>query len=219
MFQKIKKSVVRACILFIIGLSSLVLVDLFFIYQASDRMHRSAVKMEKAPIALVLGTNKYYRGIENPYYRYRINAAAELYHSGKINGLLLSGDNSQLNYNEPQMMKDDLLELGVPESAITLDYAGFRTLDSIIRAKKVFKQDKLIIISQKFHCERALYIADHYDIDAEAYLADEVLLRRSQVKVRIRECLARNKAMLDLYITQQQPKFLGPEEKVNLVSR
>ena len=196
----------------------MIFIDLNISHQARGKMHRTTDGITEAPIALVLGTAKYYGNYENPYYRYRIDAAAELFHSGKVKGLLVSGDNSREDYNEPQQMKDDLIELGVPEMAITLDYAGFRTLDSIVRAKEVFKQDKLIIVSQKFHCERALSIAEHYGVEAQAYLADEVLMRASRIKVRLRELLARNKAILDLYFINKQPKFLGPEEQVQLVS-
>ena len=217
MYKKIKKFVMRICIAGSMFFLCLILVDCYISQSTAGKIHKSTTDLEQAPVALVLGTAKFYGGYENPYYRHRIDAAAELFHSGKVSGLLLSGDNSRNDYNEPQSMKDDLLALGVPESAITLDYAGFRTLDSIVRAKKVFNQQKLIIISQRFHCERALFIADHYGIDAQAYLADEVLLRRSRIKVRTRELLARNKAVLDLYVTKKSPKFLGPEENVNLV--
>ena len=211
-----KKSFTRACILCFAGFLSLLIVDVYITKSSSDKIHYSTDKLESTPVALVLGTAKYFGRYENPYYRYRINAAAELYHSGKVKGLLLSGDNSRKSYNEPQTMKDDLIKLAVPESAITLDYAGFRTLDSVVRAKKVFKQENIIIVSQKFHCERALFLAKNHGIKAQAFLAEEVLLRKSRIKVRIRELFARNKALFDLII-DKEPKFLGPEEKVNLV--
>ena len=111
------------------------------------------------------------------------------------------------------MMRDSLLLHGVPADRIVLDYAGFRTLDSVIRAKEVFGQSSFTIISQKFRNERALVQARHYGIDAIAYNADDVILGYPWLKVQCRERLARVKLYLVLF-TGKQPKFLG--EKVNI---
>ena len=114
---------------------------------------------------MVLGTAKYYRtGVINQYYRYRIQGAINAYNSGKVNYLLLSGDNALQSYNEPMTMRKDLIAAGVDPSDIVLDYAGFRTLDSIVRTRKVFDTNDFIIITQRFHCERALFIALHMGI-------------------------------------------------------
>lgn len=165
-------------------------------------------------VGLLLGTNSTTpRGTHNYYYTHRINAAAELFHAGKVDYLLISGDNSSKHYDEPTMMRDSLLLHGVPADRIVLDYAGFRTLDSVVRAKEVFGQSSFTIISQKFHNERALVQARHYGIDAIAYNADDVVLGYPWVKVQCRERLARVKLYLDLF-TGKQPKFLG--EKVNI---
>lgn len=165
-------------------------------------------------VGLLLGTNSTTpRGTHNYYYTHRINAAAELFHAGKVDYLLISGDNSSKHYDEPTMMRDSLLLHGVPADRIVLDYAGFRTLDSVIRAKEVFGQSSFTIISQKFHNERALVQARHYGIDAIAYNADDVVLGYPWVKVQCRERLARVKLYLDL-LTGKQPKFLG--QKVNI---
>ena len=165
-------------------------------------------------VGLLLGTNSTTpRGTHNYYYTHRINAAAELFHAGKVDYLLISGDNSSKHYDEPTMMRDSLLLHGVPADRIVLDYAGFRTLDSVIRAKEVFGQSSFTIISQKFHNERALVQARHYGIDAIAYNADDVILGYPWIKVQCRERLARVKLYLDL-LMGKQPKFLG--EKVNI---
>ena len=165
-------------------------------------------------VGLLLGTNSTTpRGTHNYYYTHRINAAAELFHAGKVDYLLISGDNSSKHYDEPTMMRDSLLLHGVPADRIVLDYAGFRTLDSVVRAKEVFGQSSFTIISQKFHNERALVQARHYGIDAIAYNADDVILGYPWIKVQCRERLARVKLYLDLF-TGKQPKFLG--EKVNI---
>ena len=110
-------------------------------------------------------------------------------------------------------MKRDMLASGIPENRIFLDYAAFRTLDSVIRANKVFDADKFTIITQGFHCERALFIADFYNIDAICFAVDNPG-GLSSLKIRLREMFARVKAFLDIYILNQQPKFLGPKETI-----
>jgi SanA protein len=102
-------------------------------------------------VALVLGTNPLIAGrYINPYFTSRIEAAASLYHSGVVKHLLVSGDNSQQAYDEPTEMKRALMTKGVPEEAISLDYAGFRTLDSVVRSKYIFQQQEVIIVSRHF---------------------------------------------------------------------
>jgi SanA protein len=167
-------------------------------------------------VALLLGTSRYtVRGTTNLYFKYRINAAVDLYRSGKIKHIIVSGDNRKENYNEPKQMQSALMSRGIPESAITLDYAGFRTLDSVVRCKKVFGQTKFIIISQKFHVERALFIAKKYDIDAIGFGAQDPPQKYS-TKTKIREIFAKTKAVIDLYLINKKPKFLGKKEIVNI---
>lgn len=167
--------------------------------------------LPRVKTALVLGTSKYLaKGISNPYFAARMNAASELYFRGKVSYILVSGDNSNIYYNEPIMMKKSLVNRGVPDSVIYLDYAGFRTLDAVVRAKKVFLQDSILIVSQKFHNERAIYLAMHYNINAFAYNAED-LKGSNSLKTKIREIFARVKVFLDIYILGTQPKFLGDE--------
>ena len=169
-------------------------------------------------IALVLGTS--YRsagGGPNPFFQKRIEMAATLYAMGKIDHFILSGDNSTRYYNEPVEMKKALIRQGVPDSAITLDYAGLRTLDSVVRSKKIFGQNKIIIITQPFHSYRALFISRYYDMDAVAMVADDPDFEKT-FKVRLREYLARTKAVLDLYIFKTDPRFLGEKEEIIITS-
>ena len=162
-------------------------------------------------VGLLLGTSPVGRnGKENLYFKYRIEAAVQLYKAGKISYILLSGDNHTKEYDEPKYMKKALLNKGVPEEAIVLDYAGFRTLDSVVRAKEVFGQNSFTIISQKFHNERAVYLAHHYGISAVGYNAREV--KRLNIPV-LRESLARVKMFLDI-LFHKKPKFLG--EKIEI---
>jgi SanA protein len=147
-----------------------------------------------------------------------MEAALELYQQGKINVFLLSGDNAHRSYNEPWTMKRDLLKSGIPDSDIVLDYAGFRTLDSVVRAKKVFEADHFVIITQKFHCERALFIAQSNNIDAICLAVPEPR-GLAGFKIRLREVLARGKAVIDLYVLDIQPRFLGPKEPIEPTPR
>ena len=169
-------------------------------------------KIEDIPnysTALVLGTGKLLvNGEENPYFSYRIESAAQLYKAQKVKYFILSGDNHVGTYNEPQDMKDALVSKGVHPSAIFLDYAGFRTLDSVVRSSKIFGQNQLIVISQKFHNERAIYIAQHLGLRAYGFNAKDVTGDLG-FKTNAREWLARVKLFIDLYITHAKPKFLG----------
>ena len=163
--------------------------------------------------ALLLGTSKFLKsGYINKYYSYRINATVELYKMHKFKYIIISGDNSTKEYNEPAMMKEDLVLKGIDSTRIFLDYAGFRTFDSVIRAREIFGQNSLTVISQKFHNERALFIADVEGIDAVAYNAQDVG-SRSGLKVQVREMFARVKVFLD-YLLGVDPKFLGEKIKV-----
>lgn len=169
-------------------------------------------------IGLVLGTShRSVGGGPNPFFQNRIETAAALYSLGKIDHFILSGDHSTVFYNEPLEMQKALIKKGVPASAITLDYAGLRTLDSIVRSKKIFGQNKITIITQPFHSYRALFISRYYEMDAVAMVAEEPELDRT-FKVRLREYLARTKAVLDLYIFKTDPRFMGDKQKINITS-
>lgn len=159
-------------------------------------------------VGLVLGTSpKLKNGNNNLYFDYRILAAVELYKAGKIKYILISGDNRREDYNEPEEMKKALMQKGIPEKSIYLDYAGFRTLDSVVRAKEVFGQNRLTIISQRFHNERAIYLAEKNGINAIGYNAKDVNAY-SGLKTNIRELFARVKMFIDL-ATDKRPHFLG----------
>ena len=163
--------------------------------------------------ALLLGTSKTLKYKQpNAYYYKRILATVELYKSRKIKYIIVSGDNSIEIYNEPADMKKDLMNLGVPDSVIYLDYAGFRTFDSVVRAKEVFGQDSLIMVSQEFHNQRAVYIARKFDMVAYGYNAKDVDASIG-LKTNVREFFARLKVFIDIY-TNTQPKFLGEKIKV-----
>ena len=160
-------------------------------------------------VGLVLGTSKNGRFGVNLYFHYRIQAATELYKAGKIKYIVVSGDNSRSSYNEPKDMKDELVKNGIPEDVIYLDYAGFRTLDSIVRLNKIFGQEEFVVISQQFHNQRAIYIAQQYGLKAYGYNAQDVNTRAG-LKTNVREKFARVKVFVDI-LTGKNPKFLGEE--------
>jgi SanA protein len=178
-----------------------------------DAVKWNASELPACRTALLLGTSKTLRHQQpNSYYYKRIQATAELYHAGKIKYIIVSGDNSIEIYNEPADMKKDLVKLGVPDSVIYPDYAGFRTFDSVVRAKEVFGQDSVIMVSQQFHNERAIYIARHFGLTAYGYNAKDVDASIG-FKTNVREFFARLKVFIDLY-TNAKPKFLGQKIKV-----
>lgn len=160
-------------------------------------------------VGLVLGCVKKVGGHENEYFNTRVEAAEKLFRAGKVKYFIVTGDNSRDGYDEPTDLKAALVEKGVPADQIYCDYAGFRTLDSIVRAKKVFGQDDVVIISQKFHNERAVYLAKHNEMtDTVAFNARDPGTA-SIWKMHLREVFARFKAVLDVEFLGTQPKFLG----------
>lgn len=184
-------------------------------YLSHGKTYTSTERISKNKVGLLLGTSPVssYTKKANPYYYYRIDAAVKLYKSGKIDRILISGDNSTKTYSEPDMMKNDLVKRGVPSNYIYLDFAGFRTLDSVVRAKKVFKLNEFTIISQEFHNERAICLAQWYGIKAIGYNARDISKRKG-IMVQIREIFARVKLVLDM-IVNKQPRFLGDTIEIN----
>ena len=204
-FMKFMKITLFISILFVMAL---VTNDYLISQKAQGYLFSNLTDIPNKKVGLVLGTSKYMpQGGINLYYAYRIDAAVALFRAGKIDYILVSGDNSHISYNEPDMFKKDLIKRGVPENKIVLDYAGFRTLDSVVRAKEVFGQDTMTIISQQFQNERALYIANNYGIRAIAFNAKDVNSSYG-IKTKLREYLARSKAYIDVLV-DVQPKFLG----------
>jgi SanA protein len=185
--------------------------DAWVRYRYASFRHQSLDQTGNFEVALVLGTGRNLgNGRINLYYQYRLEAAEALYKSGKVKYLLLSGDNGSIYYNEPMTMKRDLVARGIPAERIYLDYAGFRTLDSVVRCRAVFGQQRFLIVSQGFHTARAVHIARHLGMDAESFDAQPVAM---SPRMWLREKLARFKMTLDL-LWGTQPKFLGPPVRI-----
>jgi SanA protein len=184
-----------------------------------DRVFADINALPANDVGLVLGTGKYLAsGNPNLHFQNRMDAAATLYHAGRVKHLLLSGDNHRVGYDEPTDMKESLLARGVPAEAMTLDYAGFRTLDSVVRAREVFGRAKLTIITDDFHTHRAVFLAQHKGIEAVAFSAAKVEMSQS-VRSRVREVAARVKAVADLYVLRTKPKFLGDKIEIQIGNR
>jgi SanA protein len=207
----LKRAVV---VILVLGILFFCITNIWVVSSTKDNVLSAYDKLPDHRVALVLGTShKTTAGLPNQFFEKRMDTAAELYKIGKIDHFILSGDNRSKFYNEPVEMRKALISRGVPVSAITLDFAGLRTLDSVVRSKQIFGQDKIIIITQPFHSYRALFISQYYNIDAVAVVASEPELEVS-IKVRIREYFARTKAVLDLYIFKTSPRFLGKKEEI-----
>lgn len=198
-------------VLFVLGL---VLIDLGVSALTRGAIVDRVEAVEPIPVALILGTARTHQGRPNQFYQARIQSAAALYHSGRVRGILVSGDNATIYYNEPVAMQRDLIAAGVPAEYITLDYAGFRTLDSMVRAKEVFGLDRVLVVTQRFHAERAIFLGRRFGIDARGLAAPDPVTV-GFMRVRAREVLARVAAVLDL-VTGRGPRFLGAPETVRL---
>lgn len=180
----------------------------------NDNMTSNLEDVDPAFVGLVLGTSSSPDGVRvNSYFEERMEAAIRLYQSGKVKHLLVSGDNSSIHYNEPRDMRNYLVNRGIPAKHITLDYAGFRTYDSILRSKEIFGLDEFVIVTQEFHAPRALYIAEKAGIKANAYLADDPV-RGVSKNIVSREWMARIVAVMDV-VTNRQPKFYGSQEYIH----
>ena len=164
-------------------------------------------------VGLVLGTAKVLKGGQiNQYYQYRINAAVALYKAGKVDFLLVSGDNGREEYDETSAMQTDLIASGIPKEKIFMDYAGFRTLDSILRCKEVFGETRITVISQLFHNQRSVFIANYKGLAAVGFNARDVRAA-SGFRTQIREKFARVKMLLDLALGKKA-KFYGDKIKI-----
>lgn len=208
-----RKFLIITILIFVFNLIFICIANYSITNNAEHKTFSSYNQIKKNKVGLVLGTSKLLKnGNINLYFEYRINATVELFENKKIDFILISGDNGNKNYDEPTDFKETLIARGIPENKIFLDYAGFRTLDSVVRAKEIFGQTEITIISQKFHNERAIYLAENNGIEAVGFNAKDVSGRYG-IRVKLREYLARTKVFLDILLGVD-PKFLG--EKINI---
>lgn len=208
-----KKITLCLLVLSLLGVAFIGYADARIESEAEPFITSDLQKLPKEKTGLLLGTSKTLsNGSQNTYFTYRIDAAVKLFKAGKIQNIIVSGNNSVEHYNEPKDMKLALIAAGIPEKKIFEDFAGFRTLDSVVRAKEIFGQKSYIIISQKFHNERAVFIARKNGIDALGYNAIDVNSYFG-FKTNMREYLARVKVFVD-FLTHKKPKFKGQKIQI-----
>ncbi|HEY1108685.1 MAG TPA: ElyC/SanA/YdcF family protein [Opitutaceae bacterium] len=204
---------------FSLGLAFVAVANHVTVSRHEARNHAEIDQVPVREVALVLGANPVLKsGAPNLHFTYRIGAAAALYHAGKVRHLLVSGDNHRRDYDEPTAMKAALIARGVPAEAITCDYAGFRTLDSVVRANSVFGLRSFTLVSQRYHTARALEIAHAHGLDAVAFCSRDVPSGQS-LRTELLEVLARADTWLDLYVWHRGPRFPGPPEPIRVASR
>ena len=216
MLRKIfsRRALIASSIVFLL-LAGVILVCNLLVAHNRKYVFETPETVPAMATALVLGTAPTTRGgSANTYFAARIAAAKRLFDSGKIERILVSGDNRRHDYNEPKAMKDALVELGIPEDKIHCDYAGLRTLDSVIRAQAVFGQNRFIVVSQAFHCERAVFLARSRGIEAVGFVAEEHPPLAYKIKIWLRERLARVAAVADI-LFMRSPKHLGEPVPIN----
>lgn len=209
LWRRLRSFFIAAFLMAGLGVVIVLLIDRHVTSVGGPQCYETMDRLPYNKVGLLLGTSKFTKQRrENPHYIYRIDAAEKLFKAGKIEYILASGDNSKRAYDEPTQMKADLVMRGIPADRIVLDYAGFRTLDSVVRAQKIFQQEKFTIISQRFHNERAIYLAQSRGIQAVGFDAEDVAALEG-LRTKLREKFARTAAFLDLNVWHRQPRFLG----------
>lgn len=214
MSKRLTRSIIFIVVFLLLATAAILGINNWVTNSTKNQTYNEISLIPENKTGLLLGTSKYLRKRQlNPYYQYRIEAAVALYKAGKIHYLIVSGDNRTTHYNEPEVMKKDLIARGVPADKIFLDYAGLHTLDSILRCKDIFGQDHITIISQCFHNERALFIANHKDITAVAFNAQDVT-GPDGARVHFREKFSRVKMALELLLNTQPKYYYGNKIEV-----
>ncbi len=199
--------------LVLLGLAFIAWANLAAVHAGRGKLHDDTAALPGGKVGLVFGCDDRFQGRDNLYFRYRIDAAEALWKAGKLRLLLVSGDNRSKYYNEPEKMRRALIARGVPADRIVCDYAGLRTLDSVVRAKEVFGLERVTFISQKFQNERAAYLAKAHGMEVDGFNARDVA-GQGGLKTKVREIGARVKMWLDVRVLGTRPRHLG--ERVEL---
>lgn len=205
-----KRVLLTGLCLGVCGLLFVLWANLAAVIAGKGRLHDDPAKVPAGGVGLVFGCDDRVNGRENLYFRYRIDAAEKVWKAGKLRCLIVSGDNRSRYYNEPKKMRQALIDRGVPAERIICDFAGLRTLDSVVRAKEVFGVDEITFISQKFQNERAAYLGKAHGMQVSGYNAQDVAVQGG-LKTRLREVGARVKMWLDIQVLGTRPKHLGDQ--------
>ena len=212
MQPRLRRTLRRAtAIALVVAVVFLLLANRWVINSTDAYLYRDSALMPDNEVGLVLGCSSYTSGGKpNPQFYGRIEAAAQLYRQGKVKRLILSGANPDSRYNEPKRMQEALIELGVPLEALTLDFAGDRTFDSVIRAQQVSGLQRVTLITQKYHAYRALFVARKTGLQAVAYAAP-VEDGGEGFRHPPREVLARVLAVMDLFVLRIEQSLSGAD--------
>jgi len=206
-----RAAVFTAAAVWVIGMM-LITARVWVLFGAHDRVYKEvdAKRVPRAKVAIILGAGIYRDGRPVPQLQKRLDKGIELYKIGKVEKLLMSGDNRVFEHNEPKIMADYAAAHGVPKEDIVMDFAGRRTYDSIYRAKHIFCVDKAIIVSQYYHLDRAIFISKHIGLDAYGAAAKSV---GGEKRSGLREMVACLGALIDVYIRHPKP-ILGDKEPI-----
>ncbi len=195
------------------GIAALVLLvglRLWVERRYSDRVYARPEDVPQRSVALVLGAGLWPDGSPTPILADRVATAVDLHRAGVVQTLLFSGDNRFVDYNEPQRMLEYATRLGVPEEAVVLDYAGRRTYDSCYRARVIFGVEQAVVVTQRFHVARALYLCDALGVDAVGIVADRRQYSNQRFVWQVREHLALALAWWDVNVRRPVPVLGEP---------
>lgn len=214
----VRRLIRRWLILGIAAVPVIVLLANRWVINSTDAyIYKEGALLPFNDVGVVLGTSKYMEnGKPSPEFRGRIQTAADLYRLGKVKHLIVSGANPDSTYNEPRAMYRELVKAGVPEKAITMDFAGFRTLDSMVRAQAIFGLTRFTVVTQRYHSYRAVFLGRKMNMNVVAFLAPATSDGGMGMRNPPREVLARVKAVLDVFLLRTEPKFLGQPEHIKL---
>jgi len=212
MFKKIIKFLWRfTSILSLFVFSGLFFPKLIVLLYAAPRTF-TADAVPAARVAIVFGAGLLRDGSAGPVLRDRVETAVTLYQQGKVNKLLMSGDNRFIEYNEPEAMRQYALDLGIPDQDIVLDYAGRRTYDTCYRANAIFQVDSAILVTQGFHLPRAIFLCNWFGVESTGVEANNTYFRKiSRLYWHTRELFATTQSVWDVYVTKPLPVLGDPE--------
>ena len=206
-----KRAVVWTAVAVAVLLGMPICARLWVYAVARSRVYADVNRVPKCRVAVVLGCKVHHNGKPSTLLADRVKTAVALYSAGKVDKLLMSGDNRVIRYNEPQRMQEYAVKLGVPAEDVVMDFAGRRTYDSIYRAKHIFGLKRFVVVSQRFHLDRALFISRKLGLDAYGVMADSP--RHRNARAEIREFPACIGALVDTYLRQPHP-VMGKKERI-----
>lgn len=210
--QRPKRRRLLWCLAGLVGFVGLSAAPVAWVHLSSSPYLRSTQDVPQAPVALVLGA-KVNGDVPSPFLTGRLDLAADLYRAGKVRAILVSGDNSTKDYDEPDVMRRYLIDHGVPEKSVVADYAGFDTWDSCARARRIFNVDRATVVTQNFHLARAVTLCRANGIEAHGVGHDSSRISADATTYgRAREYLAAVKAMWEALVAKPDPHFLGEQE-------